>query len=147
MRLSSPESIAMSLDFVFINVFLVVLLQVLRSPSHSLFSLLFFLIHLFLERGEGREKERERNINVWLPLSCPLSGAWPATQSCVLTGNQTGNPLVLRPGTQSIEPLQPGLFSLFSHSFCYSIFLFHSVFVYFHIFSYLSYLKSFVSFS
>ena len=25
-------------------------------------------IYLFLERREGREKERERNINVWLPL-------------------------------------------------------------------------------
>ena len=30
-----------------------------------------YFIYLFLERGEGREKERERNINVWLPLSCP----------------------------------------------------------------------------
>ena len=31
---------------------------------------LFFkdFIYLFLEREEGREKERERNINVWLPL-------------------------------------------------------------------------------
>ena len=27
-------------------------------------------IYLFLERGEGREKERERNINGWLPLMC-----------------------------------------------------------------------------
>ena len=33
---------------------------------------LFFkdFIYLFLERGEGREKERERNID-WLPLTCP----------------------------------------------------------------------------
>ena len=44
-------------------------------------------IYLFLERGEGREKERERNINVWLPLVCPTPGTWPATQACVLTGN------------------------------------------------------------
>ena len=29
-------------------------------------------IYLFLERGEG--KERERNINVWLPLVRPLLG-------------------------------------------------------------------------
>ena len=28
----------------------------------------------FLERGEGREKERERHINVWLPLPCPPLG-------------------------------------------------------------------------
>ena len=25
-------------------------------------------VYLFLERGEGREKERQRNIKVWLPL-------------------------------------------------------------------------------
>ena len=29
------------------------------------------IIYLFLERGGGREKEKERNINVWLPLVCP----------------------------------------------------------------------------
>ena len=28
-------------------------------------------IYLFLERGEGREKKKERNINVWLPLMHP----------------------------------------------------------------------------
>ena len=40
--------------------------------------------YLFLERGEGREKERETsmheiNIN-WLPLAHPKTGTWPATQ-------------------------------------------------------------------
>ena len=50
-------------------------------------------INLFLERGEGREKERERNITVWLPPMCPSLGTWPATQACALTGN----PLVCRP--------------------------------------------------
>ena len=37
-------------------------------------------IYLFLVRGEGMEKERERNINVWLPLMHPLLGTWPTTQ-------------------------------------------------------------------
>ena len=52
--------------------------------------LLFFkdFIYLILERGEGREKERERNIHVWLPLTCPQLGTWPTTQACALTGNQ-----------------------------------------------------------
>ena len=36
-----------------------------------------YFIYLFLERGEGREKERERNINVWLPLERPLLGTRP----------------------------------------------------------------------
>ena len=34
----------------------------------------FKRFYLFLERGEGRDKERERNINVWLPLMCPPTG-------------------------------------------------------------------------
>ena len=41
-------------------------------------------IYLFLERGERKEQERERNINVQekdgLPLSHPQLGTWPATQ-------------------------------------------------------------------
>ena len=43
-------------------------------------------IYLFLERGEGKEKERERSINVWLPLACPLLGTWPAAQARALIG-------------------------------------------------------------
>ena len=42
----------------------------------------FFLksfIYLFLERGEGREKDRERNINVWLPITWPPLGTRTAT--------------------------------------------------------------------
>ena len=44
-------------------------------------------IYLLLDTGEGSEKERERNINVWLPLVCPPLGTWPAAQACALTGN------------------------------------------------------------
>ena len=62
----------------------------------------------FLERGEGREKDREKNINVWLPLSHRLLGTWPATQACVLTGNPTGDPWFAA-CTQFTEPHQPGL--------------------------------------
>ena len=58
-------------------------------------SFLKYFIYLFL-RGECREKEREGNINVWLPLTCPLLGTWPATQACAPTGNGTTHPLVHR---------------------------------------------------
>ena len=62
------------------------------------FIFIFFkdFIYLFLERGEEKEKDRERNIHVLLPLECPLLGTWPATQACALTGNGTGDPLVCR---------------------------------------------------
>ena len=57
----------------------------------------FFKILFILYKGERREKERERNINVWLTLTHPLLGTWPATQARALTGNRTGDLLVLRP--------------------------------------------------
>ena len=31
---------------------------------------------LFLDRGEGRWKEEERNISVWFPLVCSPLGTW-----------------------------------------------------------------------
>ena len=39
-----------------------------------------YVTYLFLERGEGKEKERERNICMWLPLARPLLGARPGWQ-------------------------------------------------------------------
>ena len=54
-------------------------------------------IYLFiLDTGEGRQKDRERNINAWLPLTHPILGTRPATQACALTGNPTSDPLVHR---------------------------------------------------
>ena len=38
----------------------------------------------------------------------PLLGTWPATQACALTGNRTGDTLVLQAHAQSTEPHQPG---------------------------------------
>ena len=31
-------------------------------------------MYLFVEREEGREQDRQRNITVWLPLVRPLLG-------------------------------------------------------------------------
>ena len=53
-----------------------------------------FFIYMLL-MGEEGEKERERKINVWLPLTHPQLGTWPANQVWALSGNQTSNPLVL----------------------------------------------------
>ena len=60
----------------------------LNGVNNGLFYFKDF-IYLFLEGGEGKDKDRERNMNVWLPFTCPLLGTWPATQACALTGNQT----------------------------------------------------------
>ena len=58
------------------------------------FSCNFFFF--FLDRVEGREKDRERNINVWLPLTHPVLGTCSGTQSCALTGSRTSDPPFLR---------------------------------------------------
>ena len=89
-----------------------ILLVMPHSKVESDGLILFFkdFVYLFLERGERREKERERNISVWLPLMRPLLGIWPQTQACALTRNQTSDLWVYRLvlNTQT-KPHQPGL--------------------------------------
>ena len=51
-------------------------------------------IYLFLEMGEGKEEKMERNINVWLLLTWPELGTWPAIQACTLTGNRTNDSFI-----------------------------------------------------
>ena len=52
----------------------------------------------------------ERNINVWLPLTCPypLLGTWPATQTCALDWESSWRPFVSQAGSQSTKPHNPG---------------------------------------
>ena len=77
--------------------------------------ILFFkdFIYFFLERGEGREKERERNISVWLPLACAPLGTWPTTWAYALPGNRTCDPLVCRPALNPLSYTSQGYFILF----------------------------------
>ena len=75
----------------------------IMPPKLFIFNCFKILFYLFLHRGEGREKERERNINVWLPLMNPQLGTWPETQAGTLTGNQTNNPLVHRPALNQLS--------------------------------------------
>ena len=65
----------------------------------------YLRFYLFLERGEKREKERERNMKVWLPLTCPQMGTCPTHPDW--ESNQ--GPFSSQAGTPSTEPHQPGL--------------------------------------
>ena len=82
-----------------------------RFQPNSIYFLGF--IYLFLERGEGKEKEREKKINVWLPLMRPLLGIWSTTQACALIGNQTGDPLVHRPMLNPLSYTSQGQIPIF----------------------------------
>ena len=94
-------------------------LRVLINTCHYL---LFKILFIYFQKGEGREKERERNTSVWLLLKHPPPGTQPTTQACAPTGNWTGGPLVCSP---ALDPL--------SHSSqgCYYLLLFqvHNLFV------------------
>ena len=61
------------------------------------------------------EGERERNINVCLPLMRPLLGTWPATQACAPTGNQTCNSLVHKQALNPLSPTSQGTDFIFKH--------------------------------
>ena len=72
--------------------------------------IIYLFVCLFvLDRGKGKETERNRNINVWLPLMCPL---WGPDLACnpgmcpdwELSQHHFG----LQAGTQSTEPHQLG---------------------------------------
>ena len=68
---------------------------------------------LFLERREGREKERKKNISMRLPLMCPLLGTWSTTQASALTGNRTCDPLVRRPVLNPLSYIRQGCIGIF----------------------------------
>ena len=62
-------------------------------------------IYLFLE--EGREKERERNINVWLSLM-PPTGDLACNPSMCPDWESNQRPFVSQAGASSTELHQPG---------------------------------------
>ena len=74
--------------------------------------MMYYLVGLFVclfvfWRGQGRGK-RERNINVWLPLMCPLLGTWPTTQSCALDWESNQQPFDSQANTQPLSHTRQG---------------------------------------
>ena len=51
---------------------------------------------------------------MWFPLVRPLLGTWPETQACALTGNQTGDLLVLRPVLNPLSHTSQGHRSVYT---------------------------------
>ena len=86
-----------------------------EAANHQLLIAAAFLhLSIYLSREEGRG-ERERNINVWLPLVRPLLGTWPETQACALTGDWTGDPLVWRPALNPLSHTSQGSCGLLNY--------------------------------
>ena len=76
----------------------------------AFFSYFFILKDFIYFLGEGREKEREKNINVWLLLVChPLTGDLTRNPGMCPDWELNQRPFGLQAGSQSPEPHQPGL--------------------------------------
>ena len=80
-----------------------------KFPSSFFLKILF----TYFQREEGREKEKVRNINVWLPFKCPLPGTWPTTHACALSGNRNSDPLICRSALDPLSHTCQGQISLF----------------------------------
>ena len=78
--------------------------MILLTLAHFLKRFYVFI----LEKREGREKEKERNINVWLPLTHPILGTCHNPGIC-LDWELNQRLFGLQAGTQSTEPHQPGV--------------------------------------
>ena len=74
--------------------------------------LFFFLKILFICRERGREKEREKNINVWLPFTCPDWGPGLQPRRVPWLGIKLAT-LWFATHAQSTELHQPGLMFFF----------------------------------
>ena len=83
---------------------------------------IIYLFIYFFRQGVKRKKERERSINVWLPLICLILGTWPATQVLIgnqiaLIGNRIGDPLFCRPVLNPLSHTSQG----YIFSYCYFV--------------------------
>ena len=52
--------------------------------------------------------ERNSHQLPFVPAPPPPLGTWPATQACALTGNRTGDPLLLRPALNPLSHISQG---------------------------------------
>ena len=75
---------------------------------HSLVDSFFLRLYFFTLRERARKGERDRNISVWLPLTCPPPRTQPAAQACSLTGNRIRDPLVCRPALNPLSHSSQG---------------------------------------
>ena len=71
-------------------------------------------VYLYLDRKEGRERERERNINVWLHLMNPTGGKLAQNSGMCPDWESNRQPFGLQASAQSTEPHQPVLYFIVS---------------------------------
>ena len=64
-------------------------------------------VYLFLDKGERKDKERKKNINVWSPLMCLSTGDLACDPGMCPDWESNQRPSGSQSGAQSTEPHQP----------------------------------------
>ena len=100
---------------------------------HNTIVFLKILFYLFLERGERKEKERERNINVWLPLIQPHWGPGLQPRHVPWLGIEPAT-FWFTARTQTTELYQPEHTTILHHTLL-QIFTIDFTYVYVHIYT------------
>ena len=90
-------------------------LHIFVEMSIQVLWLFFLRFYLFSERGEGKEKKKERNINVWekhwLVASCPPPNGDPARNAGTGPDRESNNDLsVCRPALNPLGHGSQGIF-------------------------------------
>ena len=100
------------------------------SFPFSFFLFIYLYVYLFIYRERGREggKEGKKHQCVsLLLLTRPLLGTWPATQTSVLTGNGTSDPLLCSPALNLLRHTSQGYFLVLTY--IYKMILFSKLYV------------------
>ena len=105
---------------VFVGLFLWFCSLVGSIYTVHVFFFLFLRFYLFIFRERGREGEKERNINVWLPLMWPPLGTWRSNPSMCPDWESNRQPFGLQPALNPLTYARQGGFFFF----IYFIYLF-----------------------
>ena len=87
-----------------------ILTQALAYNRQFMFVVFYFKDFIYLSLERGGEKERERNINVWLPFTCPPTEDLACNPGICPDWELNQRPFGSQASTQSTEPHQPELF-------------------------------------
>ena len=109
--------------YIFLSLFIFLTRQGMTAYAW-LVSFFFLRFYLFVFReGKGKKKRRGETSMCSCLMHAPLLGTWPTIKACALDWEWNRGPFGLQADTQSTEPHQPQLQSIFNVSLTHKKYL------------------------